>query len=141
MLDDQYLINLKTRAIVWRYHMPFGQGHFAVNAPDENTWYGIRKINANDDSIFLTYMPTPSQPVRNKADLVSLEQQLVLYPGMAVRLHIDLNGVGMGELTPSVTKAVQQSLESRGFVVDPAAPSDLLDGRVAALDRRIGRRL
>jgi len=41
---------------------------------------------------------------------------------MSVRLHVDLNGVGMGELTPSVTKAVQQSLEARGFIVDPGAP-------------------
>ncbi|HEX5106476.1 MAG TPA: hypothetical protein VFV87_21805, partial [Pirellulaceae bacterium] len=120
MLDDQYLINLDKRAVAWRYHL--SRGYFAVNSPDQNTWYGIRKDNANDNSVFLTYMPTPSQSVKNKSDLVSLEQQLVLFPGKSVRLHIDLNGVGMGELTPSVTKAVQQSLEARGFIVDPSAP-------------------
>jgi hypothetical protein len=46
----------------------------------------------------------------------------VLYPGLSVRLHIDLNGVGMGQLAPQVSKAVQQSLEARGFIVDPSAP-------------------
>jgi hypothetical protein len=120
LLDDQYLINLGTRAVTWRYHL--SNGYFAANAPDENTWYGIRKNNASDNSIFLTYMPTPSQAVKNKTDVVSLEQQLVLYPGLSVRLHVDLNAVGMGELTPSVTKAVQQSLEARGFIIDPGAP-------------------
>jgi hypothetical protein len=120
LLDDQFLINLDKRSVGWRYHL--NSGHFAANAPDQNTWYGIRKNNANDNSIFLTYMPTPSQSVANKCSLVSLEQQLVLYPGMSVRLHVDLNGVGMGELTPSVAKAVQQSLEARGFIVDPGAP-------------------
>ena len=120
LLDDQFLINLDKRSVGWRYHLH--NGYFAANAPDQNTWYGIRKNNASDESIFLTYMPTPSQSVSNKCSLVSLEQQLVLYPGMSVRLHIDLNGVGMGELTPSVAKAVQQSLEARGFIVDPGAP-------------------
>jgi hypothetical protein len=120
LLDDQFLINLDKRSVGWRYHLH--NGYFAANAPDENTWYGIRKNNANDHSIFLTYMPTPSQSVANKCSLISLEQQLVLYPGKSVRLHVDLNAVGMGELTPSVAKAVQQSLEARGFIVDPGAP-------------------
>jgi len=70
LLDDQFLVNLGTRAVTWRYHLT--GGYFAVNAPDQSTWYGIRKNNASDNSIFLTSTATPSQAVKNKSDLVTL---------------------------------------------------------------------
>jgi hypothetical protein len=119
MLDDQFLFYLPKRAVVWKYHM--NNGYFAANNPNEDSWYCARKGGAGDNNLFLTSLPTPSQSVSNKAAVVSLENQLVLYPGMAVRLYIDLGAVGMADLQQSVAKGVQESLEARGFVVNPNA--------------------
>jgi hypothetical protein len=71
--------------------------------------------------MFLTSIDTPSASVRLKSQGKSLEQQLVLYPGMSVRVAVDLSAAGMSDLAPAVEKAVSQGLESRGLKIDPTA--------------------
>ena len=136
MIDDQFLVDLSKRALVWRYHLP--QGHFAANSPDDRTWYCIRKNNVADQSMFLTSIDTPSNSVLNKSQGKSLEKQLVLYPGMSVRVAVDLSAAGMSDLTPTVAKAVAQGLEARGLVIDPAAP---LVFSVVAAQRATGEQI
>jgi hypothetical protein len=120
MIDDQYLFDINKRCVIWRYHLL--QGHFAANAPDNQTWYALRKNNAADKSLFLTSLETPSSLVRKKAEKVALEDQLVLFPGLSVRVHVDLSAVGLSDLTSSVEKSLAEGLEYRGLTVDAAAP-------------------
>jgi len=135
IIDDQFLVDLSKRALVWRYHLP--QGHYAANSPDEKTWYCIRK-NVTDQSLFLTSIDTPSNSVLQKSQGKLLENQLVLYPGMSVRVAVDLSAAGVSELTPTVEKAVAQGLEARGLKIDPAAP---LVFSVVAAQRSTGQEI
>lgn len=136
MIDDQFLFDLDKRALVWRYHLPLG--HYAANSPDERSWYLVRKNSAVDQSLFLTSFDTPSANVLEKSANESLERQLVLYPGLSVRVMVDLSAAGMEELLPTIEKAVAQGLESRGLKVDPAAP---LTFSVVAAQRSTGEEI
>ena len=83
----------------------------------------MRKPNSAFGSpLFLTALDTPSPSVIRKSSGAQLEKNLLVYPGRSVRLHIDLSGVGLTNLQPIVEKAVRQSLEARGIIVDASAP-------------------
>jgi hypothetical protein len=135
MIDDQYLVDLKKTAVVWSYHI---SGFFAVNSPDHRSWYCTEKPNARDKMLFLTAHDTPSAMVRQKAEAVTLAKQLVLQPGMSVRVQVDLGAVGLGDANQDVERAVVEGLEYRGFIVDSAAP---LTFSVVAGQRSTGQQI
>jgi hypothetical protein len=136
MLDDHFLIDLARKAVVWRYHLPLGM--YAANSPDHMTWYCIRRQAAGDNSLFLASRETPSPEVKNKTAGVALDQQLVLSPGQNIKLHIDLNGVGMSDLAPTVEKSLLQALELRKLAIDSAAP---LQFSFVAAERTTGEQI
>jgi hypothetical protein len=135
MIDDQYLVDLDKRAVTWKYHVA---GFFAVNSPDHRTWYCTQKPNARDKSLFLTAHDTPSGMVKQKAEGVTLAKQLVLQPGMSVRVQVDLGGVGLSDLAPAVERAVIEGLEHRGLKIDPGAA---LTFSLVAAERSTGQNL
>jgi hypothetical protein len=122
LLDRKYLIDLKKRLVIWRYQADFGT-RFVAGSPDSRTWYCMRKPNSNWGSpLFLTSVETPSPAVIRKSAGASLEKNLLLYPGRSVRLHIDLSALSLNHLQATVEKAVKESLEARGILVDASAP-------------------
>jgi hypothetical protein len=66
-----------------------------------------------------------SKYVTEKCAGISLESQLILYPGMSVRLIVDLTGVNMQHAEAAVTKALTESLENRGLIVSDSASMTL----------------
>lgn len=122
LLDRKYLIDLKKRLVIWRYSADYGT-RFVAGSPDSKTWYCMRKPNSNYGSpLFLTSIETPSPAVLRKSSGASLEKNLLLYPGRSVRLHVDLSALSLNHLQPTVEKAVKESLEARGILVDASAP-------------------
>ncbi|MCE9526265.1 MAG: hypothetical protein K8R36_09455, partial [Planctomycetales bacterium] len=122
LLDKRYLIDLQKRLVIWRYNVDLGT-KFVAGSPDSKTWYCMRKPNSQYGSpLFLTSIETPSPAVIRKSSGARLEKNLLVYPGRSVRLHIDLSQVGLTHLQPTVEKAVRQSLEARGIIVDAQAP-------------------
>ena len=122
LLDNTFLIDLERRAVIWRYEL---NGTFVSGSPDEKTWFCTRRDRSFNSAVYLTTHETPSASVLRKAEAVQLENQLVLYPGMSVRLLVDLTGVNMQNMEATVRTALQESLENRGIVVSDAAPLTL----------------
>jgi len=122
LLDNSYLIDLDKRAVVWRYEL---DGAFVSGSPDQKTWFCTRREQSYNSPVYLTTYETPSTNVLRKAEAVKLENQLVLCPGMSVKLVVDLTGVNLQGQEATVLKALQESLENRGIMVHPSAPLTL----------------
>ena len=116
MLDNQYLIDLENRAVVWRYHLPHGN-ICAARGPDHRTWFCTARDRSISGPKFLIAVDTPSVRARQKTEFTTLERQLVLGPGMSVRLNIQLGG----DLRQKAEQTVTDALQSRGIKVDPGA--------------------
>lgn len=115
MLDEQYLIDLENEAVVWRYHM---QGsHYAAGSPDGKTWLVGRQQSASGPW-FLKAHETPSLLTRGKTVLMTKEKQLVLAPGMKVRIHVDLSSVGLQNMEANVAQALAEAFATRGIEED-----------------------
>ena len=122
LLDNTFLLDLRQRAVVWRYEL---DGAYISGSPDDKTWFCTRRERSYTSPIFLTTHETPSAAVVKNSEGISLESQLVLYPGMSVRLIVDLTGVNMQHAEASVTKALRESLENRGIIVSDSASMTL----------------
>jgi hypothetical protein len=121
LLDNQYLIDLTNRSVVWRYHVPHSM-LLASESPDSCHWYCVSRDASPMGPKFLVARPAPSESARLKADFVTLEKQLVLGPGMSVRLEVQLSSVGSGDLAGTVQRVVTETLQNRGIKVDSSAP-------------------
>jgi len=116
MLDHQYLIDLENRAVVWRYHLQHGN-IYAARGPDHRTWFCTTRERSFSGPKFLIAVDTPSVGARQKTEFTTLEEQLVLGPGMSVRLNVQLGG----DLRQKAEQAVTDALQAQGIKVDPAA--------------------
>jgi len=116
MLDNQYLIDLENRAVVWRYHLQHGN-ICAARGPDHRTWFCTARDRSISGPKFLIAVETPSIGARQKTEFKTLEKQLVLGPGMSVRLNIQLGG----DLRQKAEQAVTDALKAQGIKVDPGA--------------------
>ncbi|MCA9120003.1 MAG: hypothetical protein H6822_29600 [Planctomycetaceae bacterium] len=118
MLDAQYLIDLENEAVVWRYHMP--GSYYAAGSPDGRTWLAGRQHGAGGPW-FLKAHETPSLIARGKTVLMNREKQLVLAPGMKVRIHVDLSSVGLQNMASSVTEALADAFATRDIQQDQSS--------------------
>jgi hypothetical protein len=125
LLDNQYLIDLTNRAVVWRYHVP-ANILLASHSPDDHNWYCAVRDQSPSGAKFLVSRPVPGASARLKIDFVTLEKQLLLGPGMSVRVDAQLSAGGAANLRETVSRVVGEMLQNRGIEVDPQAPLTLL---------------
>jgi WD40 repeat protein len=128
LVDSKYLIDLTNRAVVWRYHVPTNI-LLAADSPDGRNWICSTRDASSTGPRFLAGRSVPSEAARPKTDLTTLEKQLLLGPGMGVRLDVQLGSVGsVGsvEFNRTVRSVVTETLKNRGISVDFGARLTLL---------------
>ncbi|MCL4204362.1 MAG: hypothetical protein KJ000_17905 [Pirellulaceae bacterium] len=128
LLDSKYLIDLPNRAVVWRYHVPMYM-LLAADSPDGRNWICSTRDSSSTGPRFLVGRSIPSEAARPRTDSTTLEKQLLLGPGMGVRLDVQLGSVGsLGsvEMSRTVRSVVTETLKNRGISVDFEAPLTLL---------------
>jgi WD40 repeat protein len=116
MLDHQFLIDLKNRAVVWRYHLPAGSV-FAVGGPTDKTWFCTARDDGNRGAKFLVGAETPNATARLKTEFTTLEKQLVLGPGMSVQLQVQV----AEDLRAKVQALLTEALQARDIRIDPTS--------------------
>lgn len=120
LLDDRHLIDLSRRTLAWRYVVD--RGCFAACSPNGSNWYIAPKGQpGNMVGYFLTSQPSPSELVEKRIEPLQIERQLVVYPGMEVRMQIDLNSTFTQQLQPKVEQSLAAGLASRGLKINPNA--------------------
>jgi hypothetical protein len=110
LLASGCLINLPRRAIVWRYANL--QDSTVLGNRDAWSWHWFRQANGG---LQLSREEMPSRQVLASAANVKLEDQLLLYPGGAAKLDVDLSSVGLQGYQPVAREAIEQSLAQRGI--------------------------
>ncbi|MCU0872616.1 MAG: hypothetical protein MUE50_09760, partial [Pirellulaceae bacterium] len=124
LLDSKYLIDLTNRAVVWRYHVPMNM-LLAADSPDGRNWICSTRDSSPTGPRFLVGRSLPSEAARLKTEFTTLEKQLLLGPGMGVRLDVQLSSVGSGDLPAEVRNVVTETLKNRGITVDASVPLTL----------------
>ncbi len=125
MLDNQYLIDVDNRAVVWRYFVPSNM-MVASDGPDDRNWCCTPRDQSFSGPKFLVGHPMPGASAKLKIDFVTLEEQLVLGPGMSVRLDVQLAVPGVANSRDALQSILAETLQNRGLKVDAAAPLTLL---------------
>ncbi len=120
MIDGVYMVDLNKRAVTWQYQLVGGM--LAQRSPSVGNWFISSKSGINyNEPLFLAKQDAPSAAVESRTAAVSIERQLVVYPGMSVRVMVDLNATGMSQYQKDVERNIVEGLTQRGLRVDPNA--------------------
>jgi WD40 repeat protein len=130
LIANEYLLDLTKRAIVWRYAGI--SDNVVMGNSDARSWHCLARGGDEEGAVTLVSRDMPSQRVAASAATVQLDDQLLLFPGGAVKLDIDLSGVGLQTHHAAAQKAIEESLEQRGIGVQPSGvPMTLRAGEQA----------
>jgi hypothetical protein len=113
LIANEYLLDLAKRAIVWRYANI--SENVVLGNSDAKSWHCLARGGDEEGAVMLVSRDMPSQRVLSAAAKVELADQLLLYPGGAVKLDIDLSAVGLQAHHASAQKAIEESLAQRGI--------------------------
>jgi hypothetical protein len=113
LIANEYLLDLAKRAIVWRYANI--SDNVVLGNSDAKSWHCLARGGDEEGVVMLVSRDMPSQRVISGAANVDLADQLLLFPGGAVKLDIDLSAVGLQAHHASAQKAIEESLAHRGI--------------------------
>lgn len=130
LVANEYLLDLNRRAVVWRYVNI--SDNVVIGNSDAKSWHCLARGGDDEGAVTLIARDMPSQKVIAGAGDVQLGEQLLLFPGGAVKLDVDLSGVGLQAHHSAAQKAIEESLAQRGIAIQPTGvPMTLRAGEQA----------
>lgn len=120
LLDERRLVDIEQQAVVWTYEVAIGD-HLPTS-PDGRHWYvseikGIPTLSA-------TTIPGPS--VSEQLAGRSLKPEIVLQPGGACSLKLQLGSVASPDYVAELEQSLKQKLAAHQIKVQPGHPVSLL---------------